>query len=549
MLGVLVLQVLASAAPCPPNAAPFIRSDDGIQVQYANVFEVHYYQTYKVIKYNPTQSTLKSTWPNPSMVGKTPPDLVLYECGTTQPTTSFNDVSADAHFFSVPIERASLPLTQTLHFFELLSLTENIHAIDMRYISSPCAQLLEECTPGIHAPHDGSAWQNLALGSQAVFTDSWGYGATNSSIDAVFDASVDSGILPRAEWIRFLALFFNLEDVAGRVFNTIQGEYRAMKAEATRLRTEASSSVPSVAWVTWQGCSDSACDAVTPGTWVMKADGNWCRCGSFYRFLNSHFRRDITQDAGARLLPMPGQAGANCSFLTNSDGSQTYECNADGLDHYLEHLKEADVIMDETYVANHGAYSLDDFVRNFGLSGSSISMKAREAQAVYRIDGSTSDARDDTGHVGTSWFEQMPVQPQLLLSDMMQAIWGDAFRATCERTYLRNLYNSQLRDPLEHSDCPLYNAAGSHDCAGIHAFEHEVHQCFGPNENQNSSDSLALILGLALGIPLGILIIAISAFFVYRCMRPPKLAARPPATLATGGAVVGVPVDDAASKA
>lgn len=553
----LVVAWHQAAAACPPNAAPFTRPEgisENEQVQYAGplapvvsasyscqgLFTVSYYSTYKVIKYNPTQSILKSGWPDPSMRGLPPKDLVLYECGTSQPTTSFNDVSADAQFFSVPLEKTSLPWTGVLHFFELLGVSQTIQSIDMSYHSSPCTQLLETCTPGIHA--SGAAWVPLAMGAEAVFTDSWGTGATNTTRDVVFDVSVDRGILPRAEWIRFAALFFNQEVLAGQIFEKIEGDYKAMQAEATRLRAASNSRVPSVAWATWQGCVDVVCDAVAPGSWAQKADGNWCRCGSFYRLLNSHFRRDITADAGAQLLPLPGTAGPNCTVLTNSDGTPTYECigTSAGLQHYLEHLALADVIIDETFVSNHGAYTLDDFVRNFGLDANAPSLKAREGQAIYRIDGSTSDPRDDTGTVGSSWFEQMPTQPQVLLSDMMHAIWGNSFKGTCTSTYLRHLYTSGERDPLEHSDCPLYDAGGNHDCAGIHAYEHQVHQCASPQASTDTADdSLALALGLGLGIPLGLILIIVITVLIYRCNSPKKSAASP---ISGGGAVVGVPV-------
>lgn len=149
------------------------------------------------------------------------------------------------------------------------------------------------------------------------------------------------------------------------------------------------------------------------GSWVQKADGNWCRCGSFYLIYNSLYRRDLTTNAGGRLLSLPGQSAENCTLTTNSDGSGTYECTSENLQHFLQLLGGADLIIDETFVLNHGAYSLDDFVRNFGLDGANApSLKAREAGAVYRIDGSVSDARAD-GTVGTNWYEQMPVQPQV----------------------------------------------------------------------------------------------------------------------------------------
>lgn len=551
----LLVGTLASADPCPPNAAPFIRPEgitDGETVQFANAFTVTYYSTYKVIKYNAALTELRSGWPNPVLRGQAPPDLVLYECGTTQPTTSFNDVSEDAWFFSVPISKLAFYGTNPVHFFEMLSVTEAIILHDLTYTGSPCMQLLEVCTPGLHASSSSSDWVPLAMDADAVFTDAWGGGASNTTKDVVFAMSVDSGILPRAEWIRFVALFFNLEVTAGEIFRKVVADYRSLQSEADRLAAARVTGVPSVAWVTHQGCSDVVCDGVTPGSWRQKADGNWCRCGMFYLFSNSLFKRDITQDAGARLLPMPGQAADGCTLTTNSDGSGTYECNQDGLEHYLQHLASADVIIDETYRLNHADYTLDDFISSFSLGGSSVTLKAREAQAVYRVDGSVSDPNPWTGHVGSGWFEQMPAQPQTLLSDLMHALYGDAFAGPCGLTYMRNLYSSQTRDPQEHSDCPLYDAGGSHDCAGIHAYEHQVHLCAIPanppaSDSDTGPDPLALGLGLGLGIPLVLLVVGIAAYFF--CFRKPTPTPASPSPVAGGAAVVGVPVNDAASKA
>ena len=514
-----------------------------------------YYSTYKVIKYNAALTELRSGWPNPVLRGQAPPDLVLYECGTTQPTTSFNDVSEDAWFFSVPISKLAFYGTNPVHFFEMLSVTEAIILHDLTYTGSPCMQLLEVCTPGLHASSSSSDWVPLAMDADAVFTDAWGGGASNTTKDVVFAMSVDSGILPRAEWIRFVALFFNLEVTAGEIFRKVVADYRSLQSEADRLAAARATGVPSVAWVTHQGCSDVVCDGVTPGSWRQKADGNWCRCGMFYLFSNSLFKRDITQDAGARLLPMPGQAADGCTLTTNSDGSGTYECNQDGLEHYLQHLASADVIIDETYRLNHADYTLDDLVSSFSLGGSSVTLKAREAQAVYRVDGSVSDPNPWTGHVGSGWFEQMPAQPQTLLSDLMHALYGDAFAGPCGLTYMRNLYSSQTRDPQEHSDCPLYDAGGSHDCAGIHAYEHQVHLCAIPanppaSDSDTGPDPLALGLGLGLGIPLVLLVAGIAAyFFCFRKPTPTPVTPLAGGTAGAGGAVVGVPVNDAASKA
>ena len=547
----------ARAGSCPPNAAPFNRPDalsEAEQVRYSDLYSVSYYNTYKVIKYVETKTLLKANWPgwpNPAQVGKSPPNIVLYECGTTPPSSSFPDVTEDAQFFSVPIERAALPWTGMLHFFEMLSLTEAIHAIDMTYASSPCMQLLEVCTPGIHAKSGTLTWKNAAAGADVVFSDSWGSGAINTSADVAFEVSTDSGLLHRAEWIRFVALFFNQEVLAGQIFAQVEADFLAMQAEAARLKAAASTRVPSIAWVAHQACSDVACDGKTPGQWAQKADGNWCRCGAFYLFYNSHARKDITELAGARLLPMPAAAAANCTFLTNSDGSQTYECNGLAQQHFLQHLSEADVIVDETTASAYlGPYDLDDFVLNFGTDAPGApSLKAMLNEAVYRDDGSVSDPRDGTGEMGSSEFEQQNAQPQEILSDMMHAVWGGDFKGACPMRYMRNLYNRQPRDYQQHSDCPLHDAGGNHDCAGIHNYEHGIKMCAPrpetPSNTSNGDNGLALGLGLGLGLPLGLLVICGFAWLCFRSQKPTPTPASPMA----GGQVVGFPVSDGASKA
>ena len=39
----------------------------------------------------------------------------------------------------------------------------------------------------------------------------FGTGATSSAVDVAFDASADPGMLQRAEWIKYVAAFFNRE--------------------------------------------------------------------------------------------------------------------------------------------------------------------------------------------------------------------------------------------------------------------------------------------------------------------------------------------------
>jgi hypothetical protein len=203
---------------------------------------------------------------------------------------------------------------------------------------------------------------------------------------------------------------------------------------------------------------------------VEKADGNWCMCGSFFTFSNTHFRRDVSESAGGRLLPMPSSPPAGCTFKTNSDGSQNYECDSTQLQHFQTLLSQADVIFDETYVPNNAAYTLDDFSRNFKLSNSSTSLSAMTNKAVFRVDASISDPREKGGAVGNSFFEQMPAEPQQLLGDMMTALWGNAFQGTCNVKYFRNLHSGELQRINKHTDCAA-------SCDAIHSLQPDVPQC------------------------------------------------------------------------
>jgi len=123
----------------------------------------------------------------------------LYQCGTTKP--SYGDTGVEtskARWFEIPIPRATLAWGGALPFFEMLGLTEFIHAIDMTYISAPCAQLMEVCEPGIHMKGESNEmmahhkYMTPSNGS-VVFTDSFGTGFSNSTWDIEFMVSVTPG--------------------------------------------------------------------------------------------------------------------------------------------------------------------------------------------------------------------------------------------------------------------------------------------------------------------------------------------------------------------
>ena len=108
-------------------------------------------------------------------------------------------------------------------------------------------------------------------------------------------------------------------------------------------------------------------------------------------------------------------------------------------------------------------YSLDDFSKNFGVSSYSGTLSAMTNTAIYRVDNHISDPKEDSGKVGNAWYEQMPSQPQHLLSDMMHALWGSAFDGPCDKKFIRHLHSGQQQTINKHSDCPAHSPAGHPD--------------------------------------------------------------------------------------
>eukprot|EP00971_Amphidinium_carterae_P069703 1379458-Amphidinium_carterae.2 len=142
-----------------------------------------------------------------------------------------------------------------------------------------------------------------------------------------------------------------------------------------------------------------------------------------------------------------------------------YYC--EGTQHFRELLAGVDVIIDESYVDDNASYTLDDFIFNCGGDAADFSATLPEAVFHFAFD--------------TAANERMSAQPQEFLSDMMHAIWGSSFQGPCEYTHLRSLYgHGGTQAPWvspEHTDCPMYDPLGTHDCEAIHDYEHQVHRC------------------------------------------------------------------------
>ena len=113
----------------------------------------------------------------------------------------------------------------------------------------------------------------------------------------------NAGALNRAEWLKFLGLFFNLDDSANTIFNEINSSYyrnSAMYKAATNSTTP-----PTVAW-------------------ISRIDNETSECINSFELSYAPYKGQYTRDAGgnvtdmATVAAMPNVIESPCSANTLS---------------------------------------------------------------------------------------------------------------------------------------------------------------------------------------------------------------------------------------
>ncbi|CAE7293791.1 unnamed protein product [Symbiodinium natans] len=445
-LAALCLEV--AVGDCPSWGKPFPSNLAGLdKISYADFFDVTYYDQYKVLEYSPVLSMYSSTWhPDPALKGTSVPPIVLYQCGTTKPTTSSPGVPSNARFFEIPVKKATVGSAVPLPFMELLGVTQSIDLLDISLTSSPCMQLMAQCFPEMHMKTSNATWSTRANQTDLLFTDAFGAGYFgDAQKDVPFQISLDRGTLDRAEWVKFMALFYNEEEQAEHIFEQVKADYNALKTIGNQLRTDASTQYngeqPKAIFVTQWG-----------GKNVIN---------------NAIYKSRFIDDAGAQVVSLPATAPKNCTFASNNDGSKTMSCDiGDGDAGFKSILAEADVIIDEFSLwPTHAASAYPGFGTVYNVTPQEVPALARNPPNIFRVDGYISDPFED-GTVGMGWFDIQQSEPQQTLAGLMEAIWDADFTSTCGQKYIRRASDNNAQQVVSHSDCPLVDSLGH--CERIH---------------------------------------------------------------------------------
>ncbi|CAL5326661.1 unnamed protein product [Camellia sinensis] len=337
------------------------------RVEDAVDFRIYYGQTFKVIK---------------NLVdGKS----YLLIQNNSRMATRTKYCTARIKSFVIPLSNYSLDADYNfpVSFFELLGLLGNLKGITSDLVASECVlKLLNE---GQIEFINKSEPQQLTQFAAHFISNT---DQAQSCNFATFLPMEEDTPLQRAEWIKYLGVFANMETRANQVYDAIKENYMClMKAAASKT----TSFKPTVAW--------------------MKYDnGEWS-------FTKDKYKLKLVEDAG----------GEN---IDNSINKYTYNTSIpDDLDEFHAILFTVDVVIDETNTSDPVGYTLSTFLQNIDFDDQSCCTFLTN-QSLWRYD------KRIQNNTTLDWNDGAVSQPQLVLADLIEAFFPSGNYTT---SYFRNL--------------------------------------------------------------------------------------------------------------
>ena len=385
-------------------------------VTFATDFSIEYFRTFKIVR-NLLNSKV----------------YVLHQCGAGAGPPAA-DLPADAKtapVFTVPVQGWSTGGTFPIAFLEDLGVMNKAAVINPGYVSSSCALKLAGCgeitTMTDNSGDATGAWAtNISASTSGVhFTDDWATGASSSLRDVAFDTATDPGALARAEWIKFVAAFFNLEPHANRVFNNIKAEFDQTKALAA---------------------AAVAGGVVAPKVLYIQAASAWGPA----EISTVSYKLDYVASAGG-VTPAAAVLAAHCTAKTATSAMSAadivlgrtngYTCTDAGLKAALAGI---DVVIDET--GGLAAYALSNFMTNFNFSSAMSATDYPFMNKVLRTDRIMAPGTVSSwGSVfqGSAEKEDGFVKVDAMLKDLASYIHPTLMPSTYAPHFVRNIAAAQ----------------------------------------------------------------------------------------------------------
>jgi iron complex transport system substrate-binding protein len=202
-----------------------------VKVTEAKGFTVEYHRSYKVM-------SVKNPWRN----ADTTFQYVLVQCNTPIPSGFKN-----AQIIQVPINSVVVMSTTHLPLLDKLGLVDRLIGVsDFKQVNTPSvvAKIKAGKVQEVGRSNNTNVEKVLEIKPELVTT----YGVGNPKSDshpklieaglpvAIIAEYMESSPLGRAEWLKFMALFFNRETEAEKVFNEMGAKYRSIAKIASQAK-------------------------------------------------------------------------------------------------------------------------------------------------------------------------------------------------------------------------------------------------------------------------------------------------------------------------
>lgn len=340
------------------------------------------------IQYNNAYKLIFNSFSNTS--------YLLYQCGA--PVSS--DYNATVKPIEVPVGSVAIDSTVPIGYLELLGLLPILNAVSQDYtspyINSPCVQKLLEQGAIKQLNSSSSDFEEF---NGLVFTALQGFPKYNSSF-VYFDASQDPGPLKRAEWIKYLASFFNMEKNATEIYSKIEVNYQCLNGSSSL------SQKPVVAWVS----------EYPEGVIGIS---------------NAGYKTQLTLDAG----------GSNLDSSLYRDYNLSSPAERAALNAVL---KTVDILIDEIYTMNPMTYNISTLMGKLMIT-EAAGYPFLTNKRVWR-----EDRRIQKTSFGLDWYEGSLPQPQVVLQELLGIL--DPSR-NHQHFYFRNIAEAEGLVELSSADC------------------------------------------------------------------------------------------------
>jgi iron complex transport system substrate-binding protein len=402
-----------------------------------NDYEVTYGTYFKIVR---MKCGFHHAVNNPSRCTKI--TYVLRKRGTAIPTTdphtnesieTTNEDGVQTRHFEIPATSIAVGGGFVLAYLEMLDVnTDTLKLIDSRYMHSPCMQLavhtgdiVDQATAVYDANWnmDTSAWSAKCdeLNVDLAFTDEFGTGKCDNREDAnvMFHGNADNTAILRAEWVKFVSLFFDKEQFAN--------EYFALESDA----------VEAIKNYVEKGIVASLAEKKTC-VWVQKSFD-----GQYYEILHDVYRTSLCTDAGMNAYE--GEEGASKkAFAIDTQ-----------LEQFHSTIRDYDVVVDESYFYDVSSKNETDYENNLAfdqLSGQTVKAKTGNGGLLLRVDASRGNAMTD------DLKESGEVRPALLLNDFVSNVYGGTLsnHDSCPK-YFRRADEPEIY--VTHENCAALEAA------------------------------------------------------------------------------------------